>query len=119
MDLKKGMILHLTLKKEWFDKIASGEKTVEYREAKPFWDSRFLNPGARRNGDELTFDFGFPLREYDYIIFKNGYGENVPTIKAAFIGLHFLSSGEKTDLKIDAPVYKIEFHVLEKYNVKE
>lgn len=29
--------LKLVLKKKWFDMIASGEKTEEYREIKPYW----------------------------------------------------------------------------------
>ena len=33
--------LHLVLKSKWFDKIASGEKTSEYRECKPYWNKRF------------------------------------------------------------------------------
>lgn len=32
--------LHLVLKGVWYDKIASGEKTVEYRECKPYWEKR-------------------------------------------------------------------------------
>jgi len=36
-------ILHLTLKKKWFDMIASGEKTEEYREIKPFWEKRLIS----------------------------------------------------------------------------
>ena len=32
--------LDLVLKKKWFDMIASGEKTEEYREIKPYWESR-------------------------------------------------------------------------------
>jgi hypothetical protein len=35
-------VLHLTLKKKWFDMIASGEKKEEYREIKPFWATRLL-----------------------------------------------------------------------------
>lgn len=31
-------ILHLTLKKKWFDMILSGEKKEEYRDIKPFWN---------------------------------------------------------------------------------
>lgn len=34
-------ILHLTLKKKWFDMIASGEKKEEYREIKPYWETQF------------------------------------------------------------------------------
>jgi len=32
-------ILRLTIKKEWFDMIQSGEKKEEYREIKPYWIS--------------------------------------------------------------------------------
>ena len=36
-------MLILPIKKKWFDMIASGEKTEEYREIKPYYDSRFMN----------------------------------------------------------------------------
>ena len=35
-------ILHLILKKRWYDMIASGEKTEEYREIKPYWSNRLF-----------------------------------------------------------------------------
>lgn len=54
-------ILYLTLKKKWFDLIASGKKKIEYREIKPYWDKR-LN------------------KKYDIICFRNGYGLNAPSI---------------------------------------
>ena len=53
-------ILHLTLKKKWFDLILSGKKTVEYREFKPYWKSRLYG------------------REFDEVHFRNGYGKNAP-----------------------------------------
>lgn len=34
--------LHLSLKKRWFDMIASGEKREEYRELSPFWIKRLI-----------------------------------------------------------------------------
>lgn len=37
---KDNLTLDLVLKSEWFDKIKSGEKTVEYREIKPYWQKR-------------------------------------------------------------------------------
>ena len=37
----KSPILHLNLKKRWFDMIASGEKQEEYREIKPYWQKFF------------------------------------------------------------------------------
>ena len=33
-------MLVFTLKKQWFEKIKSGEKTIEYREVKPYWTHR-------------------------------------------------------------------------------
>ena len=36
-------MLTLPIKKKWFDMILSGEKKEEYREIKPYYDSRFLH----------------------------------------------------------------------------
>ena len=57
--------LYLTLKKNWFDLILSGEKKEEYREIKPYWEKRLI------------------WKKYDRIIFRNGYATNAPqfTIK--------------------------------------
>lgn len=41
--------------------IASGNKKEEYREIKPYWDSR-LN------------------QQYDVVVFKNGYSSTAPTV---------------------------------------
>lgn len=60
-------VLHLTLKKKWFDMIASGEKKEEYRELKPYWFSR------------LTSD-KYDVEKYDIVIFRNGYKKDAPTI---------------------------------------
>ena len=35
-------MLTFNLKKQWFNKIKSGEKTHEYREVKPCWTGRFI-----------------------------------------------------------------------------
>ena len=69
-------ILHLTLKKKWFDLIASGEKTIEYRERKPYWEKRLLN-------DDGSY------RVFDIVRFKNGYGEKVPTMDVEFRNIAF------------------------------
>lgn len=39
----KKKILTLTVSKQWFDKIVSGEKTEEYREIKPYWVARLFH----------------------------------------------------------------------------
>ncbi len=36
-------ILHLNLKKRWFNMVASGEKQEEYREIKPYWQKYFVH----------------------------------------------------------------------------
>ena len=61
--------LHLTLKKQWFDMIASGVKKEEYREMKPYWHKRLLN------------------KSFDVIQFRNGYSKDAPSIKVEFKGL--------------------------------
>lgn len=73
-------ILHLTLKKKWFDMIASGEKTEEYREIKPYWEKRLK--------------FG---HNYDAVSFRNGYSKCAPHLmiecKGIFTGHGVLAWG--------------------------
>ena len=85
-------IIHLNLKKEWYDKIKSGEKTIEYREYKSYWIKRLLNP-------------------FDEIHFKNGYKKNAEIIKAIPISIKTIW-GSSTDLKIDWPVFAIYFELI-------
>ena len=40
--MKHANTLHLVLKGKWYDMIASGEKTEEYREMKQYWLKRIL-----------------------------------------------------------------------------
>lgn len=72
-------VLHLTLKKKWFDMIASGEKKEEYREIKPYWNLRLSR------------------KSYDAIQFRNGYAKNSPKmlveLKAIESGLGIVGWG--------------------------
>jgi hypothetical protein len=36
-------MLIFPLKKEWYEKIKSGEKTIEYREVKVYWSKRIYS----------------------------------------------------------------------------
>jgi hypothetical protein len=56
-------ILHLTLKKKWFDMILSGEKKEEYREIKKYWSDRF-----------------YGVNNYSLVCFTNGYGNHRPSL---------------------------------------
>jgi len=71
--------LQLTLKKQWFDLIASGLKSFEYREYKKHWMSRLLDKNGTRYFDEVRF--------------TNGYGKHRPFIRCEFIGSLVLKGG--------------------------
>jgi hypothetical protein len=62
-------ILHLTLKKRYFDKIAAGIKKEEYREIKPYWTKRLEG------------------KTFDEILFKNGYSKNARSMRVKWLGM--------------------------------
>ena len=66
---KQMRILQLNLVREFFDEIGRGEKTEEYRERKDYWKTRLEG------------------REYDKIIFRNGYGPDVPEMEVEWKGV--------------------------------
>lgn len=62
-------VLHLNLKKKWFDMIESGIKTEEYREIKPYWNRVFIGTGILIKGKNYhPTDI--------QICFSNGYAKN-------------------------------------------
>lgn len=81
--------LILQLKKEWFDKINSGEKTHEYREFKDHWIKRIMN------------------KHIDRVKFTLGYGNKVPSMVFSVKSI-YITNGKNTDLKIDKFVFDIE-----------
>lgn len=102
-------ILHLTLKKKWFDMILSGEKKEEYRDLKPYWAKRLINvngPEETRGENKVVpFDIVYDIVEnlynpeeilkayhaqynnFDEIIFRNGYATNAPEIRIECKGI--------------------------------
>jgi len=64
--------LHINIKKEWFNQIMEGTKTIEYRDYKNFWIQRLMN-------DDGSF------KHYDTIYFQNGYHTNAPFMIAEFV----------------------------------
>lgn len=99
------MMLTFNLKKEWFNKIKSGEKTHEYREVKPYWDNRLkLVMKVLSDFGEKVYPceirLGYPKgTDYNKII-----DANILSIK--------IINGKNTDLKINKPVYDIEFEII-------
>lgn len=64
------MILHLTLFRKYFDLINAGLKKEEYRNNTPFWQKRLS-------------------KQYDTIIFRNGYSKKSPMLKVECKGIEF------------------------------
>ena len=52
-------ILHLNLKKQWFDMIASGEKKEEYRNINDYWYTRLAKFNEVQEGDKIIFSNGY------------------------------------------------------------
>lgn len=76
-------MLTLPIKKKWFDMILSGEKKEEYREIKPYYDSRFKSyiPDIA-NVKLMNMEYGTAfILVTDEIIFRNGYSKASSTIK--------------------------------------
>src|SRR5882724_1116088 len=69
MQMKSKSILHLTLTRSPFDRIVLGKKTTEFRERKPYWETRLRN------------------RHYDEVHFRNGYSKGVPFMRIECLGI--------------------------------
>lgn len=117
-------MLTFNLKKVWFDKIKSGEKTHEYREFKDYWTDRFIKDyfNVDKKSKEFepykkifcdTLKMGYGLLCNHKICFMNGMmpEEKQPRMYARMRKIKLLD-GLKTDLKINAPVYDIEFELI-------
>ena len=118
-------MLTFNLKKEWFDKIKSGEKTHEYREVKDYWTNRFVKEFFyRKNLNKKDFEIykqGMLIclqNEYGYfnrplLCFMNGmFSEKIkPRIYTKMKSIRIIN-GLNTDLKINKPVYDIEFELI-------
>jgi hypothetical protein len=87
MMARKPRVLHLTLKKKWFDMIESGEKKEEYREVKDYWMKRLAGIKGCGTGYNFTLLLGVKCIHYDHIVFKNGYAKDAPTITVECRGI--------------------------------
>ena len=70
--------LTLHLHRPWFDAIAHGHKTVEYRRVTPYWQTRIEN------------------RSYDKLILQNGSGERYPTMEVEYKGYDIYTDHDGT-----------------------
>lgn len=98
-------MLTFNVKKEWFEKIKSGEKTHEYRLANNYWNKRLYNQWdkykLKGTGIPCCFCLGYPNKDDTT---KRLYGY-ITNISRLFDGLN-------TDLKTDREVFDIEFELI-------
>jgi ASC-1-like (ASCH) protein len=69
-------ILHLNLYRKYFDLIAEGTKTIEYRDKTDYWKRRIED------------------KEYDVIKFRNGYRKDAPTMVVEYGGWNLNDDGD-------------------------
>lgn len=123
-------MLTFNLKKEWFDKIKSDEKTHEYRLCTDYWDIRVLNllkkyldPDEKELGLDWTkrsqstrSNFSIPIKAP--CRFTLGYPSNDDKERILYgIITHIWLSNNKidnlnSDLHTEEPIYDFEFELI-------
>lgn len=108
-------MLTFNLKKEWYEKFKRGEKTVEYREIKPYWTRRIGNVleknavDAEHRAQLHQFFSKHSASVCIPCIFRLGYTKQY---MSAFITRIWTMDGTNSDLHIDKPVYAMHFVVV-------
>lgn len=85
--MKEDKILVLPIKRKWFDMIRKGIKLEEYREIKPYYETRLTNAfGAILVDGQIVHGECVPeeiRKEWPIqVIFRNGYSRNSPQVTA-------------------------------------
>ena len=103
---KGGTLLLFPLKIQAYDKIKSGEKTIEYREAKDYWKKRLWHAHCLPNLNPFVWDCNkdWSAEPIDCIL-QCGYNSKL-RLSAKIVKVE-LVDGLDTDLVIDKPVYAI------------
>ena len=100
-------MLIFPLKKQWYEKIKLGEKTIEYREVKDYWEKRLFRAmlpftvRAYYNEGIYTEE---PVKQPCPCKLRLGYTNQY--LIANIIKIEKIN-GKDTDLRIDKPVYAI------------
>lgn len=100
----------LTIKKKWFDMILSGEKKEEYREIKPYYDTRLPKEfGVFREGEKLIKANAYPPVDLSKrkILFRNGYSKKSPSF-TAICSLSIGKGKEEWGAEHNVDYYKIK-----------
>lgn len=102
-------MLIFPLKKEWYEKIKSGEKTIEYREVKDYWSKRLRKANCESNRGDIELLFERKIACLSPFIkpicwLRLGYTNKYMIANITKIEI---VNGKDTDLHIDKPVYAI------------
>lgn len=116
-------MITFNLQKKWYEKIRKGEKSIEYREAKPYWSKRFHNMIMAEFGRINNMEVHLPvsaslimLKNVDHVWFEPKDNISFPCIlRLGYTKEHMtatitkieLINGKDTDLAIDRDVYAI------------
>ncbi len=107
-------MLIFPLKKEWYDKIRSGEKRIEYREVKPYWRRRLNTALTEKEVIKLHF-FRKTLKELSVpCVLRLGYTSRR---MSAVITKIEVVNGKDTDLHVNNPVYA--FHLADVHEMHD
>lgn len=77
-------ILHIIIKRKYFDQIAVRSKTIEYRIVKEYWIKKLVD------------------QRYDSVIFQAGYRKDAPRMEVEYLG--YLIQNLKHEFFGDDPV---------------
>ena len=100
-------MLIFPLKKEWYEKIRSGEKRIEYREMKDYWKRRLWNAHCLPNLNPFVWDCTKDWSaEKVPCILQLGYDPRF-RLSAHIVKVEAYIDGKDTELRIDRPVYAI------------
>ena len=89
--------LKTSLKKELFDAVLTGEKTVDYRDCSPYWKARLMEKG---DNDQYA-----AFREYDTVLIRNGNGVDARLVEVAFEGTRIYEYSEAPEEGEDEDIY--------------
>jgi hypothetical protein len=106
-------VLKLTLKKQWFEMILSGEKKEEYREIKDHWVSILCkkHPNSVIAGGDLHHKHSgtqFSIKDFDWVEFTNGYNKNSPRVTLECKGINISTGIENLGAEKDVLYFVIK-----------
>lgn len=110
-------MLIFPLEKEWYEKIKNGEKTIEYREVKPYWTKRLNKEFSfipNKPFDDMTIGDYLHCSLCNIVCkLRLGYTNEFLTARILMIKV---VDGKDTDLHIDKPVYAIHLAYVREEN---